>query len=225
MIFKKPDLKSTFPHPPMAALRQPPNMRKILCRASLYPLSRGDKFVRNSHRNAPGWKKCGRGSTTCCPYTLPPTNQVTGNYTGYTHQIRDAVNCETKNCVYYWKCVKSNCKDFPRCEYVGLSSRSFKERLAEHKQYMRSNDLKKPNGYHFNQAGHDVSHLKGLVLEHVKSIYTFIHFIEAFFIFFHFLLMHNQAKYLTNPVGSHEVKIKSHPDLHLQQVEQIYNLQ
>ena len=64
MIFKKPELKSTFPNPPMAALRQPPNMRKILCRASLYPISRGEKFMRNSHRNAPGWKKCGKGSTT-----------------------------------------------------------------------------------------------------------------------------------------------------------------
>ena len=30
MILNKPELKSTFPNPPMAALRQPPNMRKIL---------------------------------------------------------------------------------------------------------------------------------------------------------------------------------------------------
>ena len=143
-------------------------------RASLYPISRGEKFVRNSHRNAPGWKKCGKGSTTCCPYTLPPTTKVTGNFTGYTHQITDAVNCETKNCVYYWKCVKSNCKEFPKCEYVGLTSRSFRDRLAEHKQYVRSKDLKKPSGYHFNQAGHDVSHLKGLVLENVKSNDPFV---------------------------------------------------
>jgi hypothetical protein len=79
------------------------------------------------------------------------------------------VNCETRNCVYYWKCIKSNFKDFPKCEYVGLSSRSFKKRFSEHKQYIRSNDIKKPIGYHFNQSGHDISHLKGLVLEQVKS--------------------------------------------------------
>ena len=54
MLFKKPELKTTFPNPPMAALRQPPNMRKILCRSSLYPISRSDRFVRNSHRSAPG---------------------------------------------------------------------------------------------------------------------------------------------------------------------------
>ena len=174
MLFKKPELKSTFPNPPMAALRQPPNMRKILCRSSLYPISRSDRFVRNSHRSAPGWKKCGKGSTTCCPFTLPPTTQVVGNFTGYKHDIRDSVNCETRNCIYYWKCVKSNCRDFPKCEYVGLSSRSFKERFAEHKQYVKSQDTKKPSGHHFNQAGHDLSHLKGLVLEKVKSHDPFV---------------------------------------------------
>jgi hypothetical protein len=129
--------------------------------------------VRNSHRNAPGWKKCGKGSTTCCPYTLPPTTMVTGNFTGYTHQITDAVDCETTNCVYYWKCVKNNCKEFQKCEYVGLTSRSFRERLAEHKQYVRSKDLKKPSGYHFNRAMMYPTS-KGLVIEHVKSSDPFV---------------------------------------------------
>ena len=68
----------------------------------------------------------------------------------------------------------SNCRDFPKCEYVGLRSRSFKERFAEHKQYIRSQDTKKPSGHHFNQAGHDISHLKGLVLEKVMSHDPFV---------------------------------------------------
>ena len=33
MIFKKPDLQSVFTQPPMAALRQPPNLRRILCKS------------------------------------------------------------------------------------------------------------------------------------------------------------------------------------------------
>ena len=70
--------------------------------------------------------------------------------------------------------MKNNCKEFPKCEYIGLTSRSFRERLAEHKQYVRSKDLKKPSGYHFSQAGHDVSHLKGLVVEHIKSSDPFV---------------------------------------------------
>ena len=71
MLFKKPELKTTFDAPPIAALRHPPNLRKIICRSSLPTIKRGDRFTRNSHKSAPGWRKCGKGSTTCCPYALP----------------------------------------------------------------------------------------------------------------------------------------------------------
>ena len=55
----------------------------------------------------------------CCPFALPPTTQVPAQVTGYTHQIQDSVNCQTENCIYYWKCNKIKYKDFPACEYVG----------------------------------------------------------------------------------------------------------
>ena len=174
MVFKKPELKDVFGEPPMAALRQPPNIRKMICRATLAQPRRADKLIRKTHKSAPGWKKCGKGSNTCCPFSLPSTETVVGQVTGYSHTIRDPVSCETQNCVYYWKCMKENCKSFPRCEYIGLTSRPFRLRLAEHKQYIRSKILDKPSGGHFNQQGHQLSHLKGLVLEHVKSSDPFV---------------------------------------------------
>jgi hypothetical protein len=174
MVFKKPELKPIFGDAPMAALRQPPNLRKLLCRSKLYPISRDDKFARRCRKNAPGWKKCGKGSTTCCPFSLPPTTQVTGQVTGYTHHIKDAVSCETTNCIYYWKCKKSKCKEYPKCEYIGRTTRPYRIRLGEHKQYIRSENLDKPNGFHFNKPGHNQSHLSGLVLEHVKSSDPFV---------------------------------------------------
>ena len=137
-------------------------------------MNRGNRFLRNSHREAPGWKKCGKGSTTCCPFALPATREITGLVTGFKHTIKDPVNCQTSNVVYYWKCKKDNCKDFPKCEYIGLSTRPFRNRLAEHKQYIRSKNLDKSSGYHFNKAGHNLSHLAGLVLEHVKSDDQFV---------------------------------------------------
>ena len=158
----------------MAALRQPPNIRKMICRATLYQPRRGERLERKTHRSAPGWKKCGKGSNTCCPFSLPSTQTVVGQVTGYSHKIQDPVTCETQNCVYYWKCIKRNCKSFPRCEYVGLTSRPFRTRLAEHKQYIRSKNLDNPSGWHFNQQGHELSHLAGLVLEHVKSSDPFV---------------------------------------------------
>ena len=174
MVFRKPELKPVFKDAPMAALRQPPNIKKIICRSKLYPVVRASKFKRTCHQNAPGWKKCGKGASTCCPFALPPTTQVTGQVTGYIHHIRDAVNCQTKNCIYYWKCQKNKCKDFPKCEYVGRTTRPFRIRLGEHKQYIRSENIDKPSGYHFNQPGHNQSHLSGLVLESVKSTDPFV---------------------------------------------------
>ena len=47
-------------------------------------------------------------------------------------------------------------------------------RLGENKQYVRSELLEEPSGHHFNQPGHTVSHLSGLVLEHVKNSDPFV---------------------------------------------------
>ena len=130
MIFKKPELKGTFSDPPMPALRQLPALRKILCRSKLSPITRGDKFQGKSHQNAQGWKKCEKDSTTCCPYTLPSKTSDTGLVTGFKYVIKDSVNCETKNCIYYLICRKANCKEYPKCEYIGLTTRPFRNRLA-----------------------------------------------------------------------------------------------
>ena len=96
MIFRKPELKETFLDPPMVALRQPPNLRKLICKSILPQHKRSDKLVRKSHRHAPGWRKCGKGTTTCCPYALPPTSEVTGKVNGFKHKIKDSVNCESE---------------------------------------------------------------------------------------------------------------------------------
>ena len=87
MIFKKPELKLVFKDPPIAALRQPQNLKKMLCRATLYQPKRENRYQRNCLQSAPWWKKCGKGSTTCCPFTLPPTKTVTGLVTGFTHNM------------------------------------------------------------------------------------------------------------------------------------------
>ena len=112
--------------------------------------------------------------TTCCPYALPNKMSVTGLVTVFKHEIKDLVNCETRNCIYYLICRKSNCKEYPKCEYIGLTRGPFRNRLAEHKQYVKSRILDKSKGNHFNQTGHDLSHLAGLVLEEVKSTDPFV---------------------------------------------------
>ena len=152
----------------MPALRQPKNLRRILCRSKLHPITGSTRVKRNTHKQAAGWKRCNKPCKVC-PYTMDQNNQVTGLASGYNHQITDSLSCDTTNCVYYWRCIKPNCSDYPRCEYVGMTTRQFKDRLAEHRDYPKRDVLTEPSGEHFNQPGHGVHHLRGQAIEKVRN--------------------------------------------------------
>ena len=156
MLIKNNDLKEVFPEPPMAGLRQGKNLRRLLCRARLSPMP-SSRPTRAAVAK-PGWRSCAGNRRQCpaCPFAMEATSQVTGQFSGYVHNIKDSVNCQSQNIIYYWRCVKDNCPDYPRCEYVGLSSRSFQLRMAEHKQYVMSEMLEQPSGNHFNSSGHTI---------------------------------------------------------------------
>ena len=55
-----------------------------------------------------------------------------------------------------------------------MTSRTFKERLAEHRDYPKRDVITEPSGEHFTSQGHTVANLKGLVLEKVKSRDPFV---------------------------------------------------
>ena len=97
-----------------------------------------------------------------------------GEASGHIHEITHPVDCETRNCIYYWKCIKENCVDYPKCEYIGMTTRKFKERMAEHRDYPKRDVQTEPSGEHFTQHGHTVADLRGQVLEKVKSKDPFI---------------------------------------------------
>ena len=50
-----------------------------------------------------------------------------------------------------------------------MTTRLFKDRLSEHRDYPKRDVLTEPAGEHFNKPGHDVHHMKGQVLEQVRS--------------------------------------------------------
>ena len=147
----------------MPALRQPSNLRRILCGSKLHPIKRTNRVQRGTHKDAPGWKKCGKPCHVC-PFTLPDCSEVVGQVSGYRHQILDPVSCDTRNCIYYWKCQKPNCVDFPQCEYIGMTTRTFKDRLGEHRDYPKRDFITEPAGEHFTHRGHSVADMKGQVL-------------------------------------------------------------
>ena len=192
MISDNPELKEPFPKPPMAALRQGPNLRRILCRSSLYKVSKNP--VRATHRSSAGWKRCsasGKRQCPICPYTPNTATSITSHITGYTHHITSPINCQTENIVYAWKCTKCN-ENFTvntnnrhtqsnnqqvnkiGSNYIGLSKRKFSKRLSEHRDYPKAGKVDEPSGQHFTLPGHSVSNLQGLAIEHVKNKDPFV---------------------------------------------------
>ena len=187
MVNENPELKEVFPQPPMAALRQGPNLRKLLCKSKLPKISRNPK--RSTHRNSAGWKRCSAsGSRACnqCPYTPVSASSITSHVTGYTHHITTPINCNTERVIYAWKCTKCNhnfsvntknktpdnsIHDQTRNEkasnYVGRTTRKFKKRLYEHINYVNIRNLEEPSAEHFCKPGHKVHNLLAIGIEQV----------------------------------------------------------
>ena len=99
---------------------------------------------------------------------------VHGLASKYKHEIKDNLSCDSERCVYYWKCDKRNCKEYPYCEYIGQTKREFKDRLTEYRNYVKSDNTAEVSGEHFSKAGHSVANLKCLALESVKSKDPFV---------------------------------------------------
>ena len=191
MVTDNPDLKKVFPQPPMASLRQGPNLRKLLCKATLPTKSRNPS--RKTHRNSAGWKRC--SSTTgrqcpVCPLTPVSAVSVTSHLTGYTHMIKSSINCKSENIIYLWKCTKcghnfdvntstntqnnQNITNKVGTTYCGMSKRKFGTRFAEHRDYAKHHKIEEPSGLHFSQPGHTFHLIQGLAIEKVKSNDPFI---------------------------------------------------
>ena len=85
---------------------------------------------------------------------------VKSEVTGFVHPIRDSINCETQNCIYYWKCLKNNFKEYPKCEYIWRTTRAFRISLGKHKQYIRSRLL--TNRVEIISINKDTTYLKSM---------------------------------------------------------------
>ena len=158
----------------MAGLRQPKNLKRLLCKPRLDP-KQPDRPTRTS-RTTPGWKPCQGNRSRCpiCPFTAKPTSQVVSNFNGFTHTITDYVNCQSQNVIYRWRCKKPNCKDHPRTSYIGKTRKTFQQRFSQHRDYVKREILTEPSGEHFNLPGHSISDIEGLVIEQVKDKDPFI---------------------------------------------------
>ena len=155
MIHHNQHMKNVFPEPPLVANKKNKNIKDYLVRAKL-PKSESNR----PKRVITGMKKCGK-SCQICPF-INETKILKGN--NFDWKIGKQLTCETKNIVYLIECEK--------CEkrYIGESERSLKDRISEHKGYIKNMHLKKATGAHFNEKGHGLQHMKVTIIEKVKKM-------------------------------------------------------
>ena len=52
--------------------------------------------------------------------------------------------------------------------YIGESERSLRQRILEHVNYVKTDNMSKTTGIHFNEPGHSIANLSVIILEKVK---------------------------------------------------------
>ena len=145
-------LKNTFPEPPMVAYKQPPNIRKILCRAKLPPKA---KF--KPDRKILGMKKCGK-PCIICDYVYE-SKEIRSTKTREKFKINGEFTCFTSGVIYITTCSKCH------KQYVGQTGRNLKERIYEHLQDIKKGD--KTSGLHYNSAAHEKAYMIVQIIEKV----------------------------------------------------------
>ena len=154
VMTQDPHMKAVFPDPPLIAYRRQRNIREVLIRAKVPPVTKRPK------RELLGMRKCNRD--VYCNYTMVG-DHVKATASSYQHQITTKVTCTTSNIIYLITCMKC------LMQYVGETKRRLKDRLAEHQGYVRNKDLTKATGQHFNTRGHSIYDMHITILEHVKN--------------------------------------------------------
>ena len=154
MITIDPYLKKVFPEPPMVAFKRTKNLKDYLIRAKV-----PQNLKNRPQRIIPGMTKC-KKECHLCPY-VKETKLIQENE--FKWKINQPVSCETDNVIYLIQCER--CKQ----KYIGETERQLKDRIGEHKGYVRNKKLKEPTGKHFNQHGHSITDLKVTILEQIKK--------------------------------------------------------
>ena len=137
-------LKKVFPEPPLIAYKRQKNIKDYVVRAKIPPT-----LTKNPRRKIPGMRKCGR-QCHVCPYIKEEKEIQCGEV---KWKLNKPLNCNAKNVIYMIECSKCHSK------YIGETERELKDRISDHKTYIRSKKLNQPVGEHFNLPGHSIDNL------------------------------------------------------------------
>ena len=150
-----PYLAQVFPEPPLMAFKRQRNLKDFLVRAKV----QANKKYTN--RQTFGMKKC-KKQCVACPFIM---EGKTVKCDTFLWNIRKDVNCDTKNIIYMIECTLERCRQ----RYIGESGRKLSKRFSDHKGYVKNHDVTQATGKHFNEKGHNLSHMKITIIEKVKK--------------------------------------------------------
>ena len=154
-IKQDPYLAEVFPQPPLVAYKRPANIKDKLVRAKV-----PDRAPPRPKRILNGMKKC--LNCPICPFVK--TGQIVKSaQSEYRTEIKQNVDCQTKNIVYLLGCKKC------QTQYVGESNRTLQSRFSEHLGYVKNKKLDKTTGEHFNTKGHTISDMEITIIEKVHN--------------------------------------------------------
>jgi hypothetical protein len=147
---------------------QQPQKTKVYTNKTIEPhfnlYGQNDSFSNNNSCLRRITTKCTRNCITCAAYKENPHGRVTNTMTGARflagHDTTTPI-CNTTNVVYCISCTKCN------ISYVGETCRSLKTRFLEHRRNIINKSHKSHLVDHFNQDGHDTTHLKLQILTNI----------------------------------------------------------
>ena len=150
-------LAEVFPEPPMVGYRKQRNLQSFLIKSKVPKPP--EKYPK---RQINGMLKCGKSCPTC-PF-IKEGKEININQNS-KWKINGKLTCETTNCIYMIQCKKDNCKQ----RYIGQTMRQLKQRLADHKGYIKTQVVSQPTGAHFNQPGHCLANMEVTILQQAKK--------------------------------------------------------
>lgn len=150
-----PSLGPLFSQRPVFSFKRAPTLKDKLVRSHLPP-----RKSRTFFKKPIGTHRC--GSCNHCSQINRATSFMDSKLLR-TYECRSFANCNSTFVVYRLDCV---CGAF----YVGRTKRKLKERFAEHKYAIRTENLDYPIAKHFKRMGHsNINDLKIMVLEVVSN--------------------------------------------------------
>ena len=147
-------LRRAVPDIPILAYRRPRNLRDMLVRATIPPVT--DDSLPTQH----GTSKC-ESTSRCvvCREHIKEGDSFTSHTTHATYKTKGHITCTTSNVIYLLSCRVCG------VQYVGETKNSLKKRFYGHRSTVNTN--KPPVGHHFNLPNHTMS---DMILQGIESL-------------------------------------------------------